>query len=279
MIRREISSADGTKMWLLVSQVHHAQVSGELARYWHEQFSADVIEAITHHDDGWSNWEADPKLNPENGRPYSFLEMPLAEALEIWDRSIASARDFGPLGGYIVAGHFYNLLNDSDHASEGAAIAWLAAKRKVRTTWIDEWVRSDPSHTLDYAKRAQQLLPLADLFSLWLCCDCPLEEDQESILTQSPMKRRTDSLLGQYDFTVLECLVGKSQRSERITGIAWTVAVDPYPFRETLPTLTLKAIIAPARHYANWAELLESSGTVELQWQLVPSNAAADSAA
>ena len=86
-------------------------------------------------------------MNPEIGGPYSFLEMPLAESLTIWDGSIAAARKFGPLAGWIVAGHFYNLLADSDHANEPPAIAWLTAKRKVRTTWLDEWIRADPSHT------------------------------------------------------------------------------------------------------------------------------------
>jgi hypothetical protein len=271
MIRREISAADGTNQWLLVSQVHHAQVSGELVRNWREPFSADVVDAITHHDDGWTEWEAAPKLNSANGAPYSFLEMPLVEALSIWDRSIAAARQFGPLAGYIVAGHFYGLLHDSEHAGEGPAIAWLAAKRKVRTSWIDEWLRANPSHTLDYAKRAQQMLLVADLFSLWLCCDCPIEENQGSILSQSQMKPRADILHGQFRFAVNECMAGRSERADRLTGFAWTVAVEPYPFRDSLPPLNVRVIAAPARRYADWDELLAAGWAVELNWRLVPS--------
>ncbi|MEX0642742.1 MAG: DUF3891 family protein [Pirellulales bacterium] len=269
MIRREITAADGTKLWLLISQVHHAQVSGELTQHWRELFTADVVDAIAHHDDGWSEWEADPKINPENGAPYSFLEMPLADALAIWDRSIAATRQFGPLAAYIVAGHFYSLLNDSDHAGNGTAVAWLTAKRKVRTAWIDEWLRADPSHALDYAKRAQQMLGVADLFSLWLCCDCPAEENQESILAQSTMKPRADALRGQFRFDVRDCMIGQSERVERLTGFAWTVAVDPYPFRDSPPPLSVKAVAAPARRYADWQELLAASWAVELDWRLV----------
>src|SRR5882757_3486291 len=106
MIRREIELAEGERLWLLISQVDHAHISGELTRNLDERFSHEVIEAITHHDDGWAEWEAAPKLNPEIGGPYSFLEMPLTESLAIWDRSIAAAREFGPLAGFIVAGHF-----------------------------------------------------------------------------------------------------------------------------------------------------------------------------
>src|SRR6187200_2267627 len=110
MIRRELKLTDNSTIWLLVSQVEHARMSGELVRDWREAFSPDVVDAIAHHDDGWAAWEDEPKLDPARGAPYSFLEMPLAESLSIWDKSIAAARAFGPLGGWIVAGHFYNLL-------------------------------------------------------------------------------------------------------------------------------------------------------------------------
>src|SRR3990170_5002994 len=153
MIRREITSSDGNKLWLLISQVEHAHVSGELMRNWREEFTPDVIDAVAHHDDGWAAWEANPKLDPQLGRPFSFLEMPLVAALAIWDASIGSARQYGPLAGWIVAGHFYQLLSDSDQAKEPLASVWMSATRKFRTAWIDEWLRADPSHTLDYAKR------------------------------------------------------------------------------------------------------------------------------
>jgi hypothetical protein len=251
-------------------------VSGELTRYWHEQFSTDVVDAISHHDDGWSEWEAEPKLNPSTGVPYSFLEMPLTEALPIWDRSIAAARQFGPLAGYVVAGHFYHLRSDSDHASVGPAVAWLTAKRKVRTSWIDEWLRADKLHTLDYSKRAQQMLLVADLFSLWLCCDCPVEDNQESILTQSPIKLRTDTILSKYRFGVRECMTGQSDRADRLTGFAWTVEVDPYPFRDTLPRLSVKAIATPIGKYSNWQGIAATGWTLALDWRLVPSAAQAN---
>jgi hypothetical protein len=270
MIRREITSDDGTKLWLLISQVHHAEVSGEITTHWHEPFSAEVVDAITHHDDGWADWEAQPTLNPESGAPYSFLEMPLAESLAIWDRSIASARQFGPLAGYVVAGHFYNLLHESEHAGEGPAIAWLTAKRKVRTAWIDEWLRADTSHKLENAKRAQQMIGVADLFSLWLCCECPIDGHESSMLAESKMKPRVHTLSEQYQFVVQDFLAGRSERADRLTGYAWTVSVTPYPFGDSLPPMAVKAIATPVRRYADWQELVAAGWAVELKWQLIP---------
>jgi hypothetical protein len=260
MIRREIEFTDGEKLWLLVSQVAHAHISGQLTQHWQEPFSSEVVEGITHHDDGWTEWETAPRLNPELGAPYSFLEMPLAEALVIWDNSIAAAHKFGPLAGFIVAGHFYNLLSESDHAP----------KRKFRTAWLDEWTRTNPGASLDESKRAQHQLMIADLFSLWLCCDGPIGGEDASILEQSAMKVRTEKLLGQFHFTP----VGFGRRhptpDNLLEAMAWVVAVDPYPFGAEPLSLSLIAVAAPVAKYANWEELKAASRPMELRWRLMP---------
>jgi hypothetical protein len=271
MIRREITTANGTKLWLLISQVEHARLSGELARNWRAEYSEDVLNAIAHHDDGWAAWEAEPKLNPAIGAPFSFLEMPVPAALVIWDHSIAAAGEYGPLAAYIVAGHFYNLLNNSENAKDPLGVAWLTAKRKHRTGWLDEWVRADATHTLEYAKQAQQMLLLADLFSLWMCCDCPGDGAQQIGLGQSSMRLQTDALLGQYRFTVERFSVMETVADRRLGSLDWTVAVHPYPCTSPL-ALTAECIAAPAEHYATWQDLKAASWPVRLRWRLVESS-------
>jgi hypothetical protein len=269
MIRREITSPDRTRLWLLISQVEHAHVSGELTRNWHEEFSPDVIEAVAHHDDGWAAWEAKPKLNPKIGAPFSFLEMPLPAALVIWDHSIEAVAKFGPLASYLVAGHFYKLLSDSDQANDPLAVAWLTAKRKLRTIWLDNWVRADPSHTLEYAKRSQHMLLVADLFSLWLCCDAPIGTGKETILGQSSMKLQTEVLFKQFHFAVPEFKALPAANDNQIAGLNWAVAVHPYPCKTAPLSLSARAIAAPAIPYDSWHELQAASWPVELEWQLV----------
>ena len=270
MIRRELKLNDDSALWLLIPQVDHARASGELVRNWRNGFSPDVVDAIAHHDDGWEIWESEPKLNPAVGAPFSFLEMPITESLTIWDRSITAVRSFGPLAGYIVAGHFYNLLTDSENAKEPPAIAWLTAKRKVRTSWLDEWIRADRSHTLEYAKAAQQMLLTADLFSLWLCCDCPVDADDASILRDSPMKLRTDSLLAQFQFISPECTIFESGSRHRVEELTWIVPVETFPFRTHPLALTIQAKAVPATRYATVEELIAASWPMELNWRLVP---------
>jgi Protein of unknown function (DUF3891) len=269
MIRRELTMPGGKQLWLLVSQVAHARVSGEIVRRWNEEFTAEVVAAIAHHDDGWAEWEAAPKLDPEFGRPYSFMEMPLADALAIWSDSIASARKFGPLAGWIVASHFFVLLGDSDHAAEPAARAWLLETADRRAAWLDEWHGFDPSHTLELAQEAQRMLLVADLFSLWLCGDCPVDETSQSILTDSTIKLRRDTLLGRFRFAVPTCDIRHSADGRRIEALDWTVAVEPFPCDVAPTLLAASASAVPARSYVSWQALTEASWPIELHWRLV----------
>lgn len=274
MIRREIQLSENEHLWLLVSQVDHARISGTLTRNLKDEFSQEVVEAITHHDDGWAEWEASPRINSDIGGPFSFLEMPLVEALPIWDRSIAAARKFGPLAGFIVAGHFYGLLSESDHAQEPAATAWLTAKRKVRTTWLDEWIRGNQSNSMEQAQQAQRQLALADLFSLWLCCDAPLAAASDGNLENSAMGLRLEKLWERYRFSVIGAGRRHATLDNTTEALAWVVAVDPYPFGTSPLTISTTGKVVPVGEYDDWQDVEAVSRPMELRWRLIPPNAA-----
>jgi hypothetical protein len=130
MIRRLGSAAEGTTgQWILISQIDHARLSGQLAEYWGAQGYSplsprdELLWAINHHDDGWGEWEQTPDVDPKSGHPRSFTEMELGDALVIWTASIESARQAGNLEAYLVAGHFCALARRS------------AAWRKHETLW------------------------------------------------------------------------------------------------------------------------------------------------
>lgn len=88
MIRRE--TADG---WLLISQVDHARLAGDLAAAWGNDrvpglpLAEWLVPAVRDHDEGWRTWEAAPTVTGD-GRPRQFTEMPAAEATAIWTTSI-----------------------------------------------------------------------------------------------------------------------------------------------------------------------------------------------
>jgi hypothetical protein len=75
---------------LLITQVAHAWISGQLARAWgNDSFDPpepfeEVCLAAEQHDLGMTSFDMRPDLNPETGLPLSFMEMPLERHLAIW---------------------------------------------------------------------------------------------------------------------------------------------------------------------------------------------------
>jgi hypothetical protein len=88
MIRRDTPDS-----WLLISQVDHARLAGDLAAAWGNDRVAGLpladwlVPAVRDHDEGWRFWEAHPTVTPD-GKPRQFLEMPPAESTAIWTVSI-----------------------------------------------------------------------------------------------------------------------------------------------------------------------------------------------
>lgn len=274
MIRRDIQSKDGAPAWLLISQCAHAELSGELARAWSEEFSEEVLAGIAHHDDGWSEWEAAPQFDAQ-GRPLSFMELAIADALAIWDRSIAAARSCGPLAGAIVAGHFVGLARGSEQAAEPHAEKWIRDMSQQRSDWLSEWQSVSPSNTLGAAERAQQMLLAADLLSLWLCCDGPVTGKDAASHVNVEMQDRTATILGKYRFSTHDPSVdyGQPPHSHVAAGsgaskIAWEGSLRPWPLAPDSLQLTAPALAVLAAKYSAASELANAGWPVQLEWQL-----------
>jgi hypothetical protein len=261
MIRRNFVDDRGTASWLLISQVAHARISGVLTERWHELFPPEVIEAVTHHDDGWAKWEAAPHIDSARGRPLSFLEMPVADAISIWSDSITSARRIGPLAGAIVAGHFIGLASGSDHVTKPPAKDWLHTMAESRVAWINKWKRGDALHTEVLAADAQEMLLAADLLSLWLCCDGPVTTQESTSVPNAEMEARAATVLGLYRFSTQSKTVNSG-------GIDWQGSLAPWPFADESLSLEAPAIAVPAAHYTSWAEIAAAARPRQLRWLL-----------
>ncbi len=269
MIRRELRFADGQPQWLLISQIEHARLSGELASRCIDRFGApsgglssvrqELLDAITHHDDGWLEWERAPRLDPEHGRPLSFLELPPAEAFLIWDRSIQVARTIGELAGWIVAGHFSALLcTVGQHASEPIARDWLRGVATQRSEWFALWRARDAAlHTAELAAEALQWLQLFDILSLWPCSQYPVPGEHAPRYPQP------------FSFAAQGTLVREIRpASEQPPGGPCRIVFDPWPFVETEFLLTARGALVPARPYASSQELQANRVPFVAEWLL-----------
>ena len=261
MIRRNMQLSDGSSGWLLISQVEHAHLSGEIARVWKEPISDEVVAAISHHDDGWAVWEAAPQIDRRSGTPLSFMEMAITDSMAIWDRSIASASTIGPLAGAIVAGHFIGLTEGSEHASEMAVRTWLRLMYEKRAEWLDKWQRLSETNTLSMAENGQAMLLVADLLSLWLCCDGPVDADVSGGSSNTEMKSRSAMVLGKYRFETHSQSAGRAE-------IAWDGTLMPWPFSKTELQRHASAISVPAAKYDSWPQISAVCQPVNLYWRL-----------
>ena len=230
--------------WILLSQVDHARLAGQLAEAWGrkplERLNTELVAAISHHDDGWADWERRPKVDPVEGRPIAFTEMDLAEALNIWRGSIAAARSIGPLAGYAVAGHFSAILTwygswKSDSQRRALAVDFLAEQQHNMQEWSRAWLAADPdSHPEACLARAVAHLQMFDALSLWLCT-----ADRDQPQTFTPPEGTSVSFA---PILTTRC------------------AVTPWPFHGERLDLAIEGRAVPARRYASETELAQTPG-------------------
>jgi hypothetical protein len=151
-----------------IGQPAHAWLSGQMARAW----ALDPVEpweevclAAEQHDVGMAEWDAAPELNPETGRPYSFVEMPLDTHLRLWTaaphRLLAQSR----YAAVLVSMHgsaLYEMRDLTRMSDEQAAAVqrYLAGQREMRERL---------AAGLEHLRRNQRLIWIWDFLSLGLC--------------------------------------------------------------------------------------------------------------
>jgi hypothetical protein len=261
---------DGRPCWLLVEQIDHAELAGNLADVWRlegllpalrpAEIEGDLRTAVHRHDDGWLDWDARPGIDPKEGRPTNFDEMRLADSLAIWTRSIESGAARGPLIGYFVAGHFTRLLWRFDSWRSDPALERLAREFFSRHEGeMERWRRQeaepaapDSEHELaDRDRRGISYLQLFDAISLWLCC----AERREPW--------RAELSAGE-SWTFSPAGLGAGNRQQ--------MRVEPWPLSKAECDLAVRGRLVPRARYASTDELLAATiaTDVSIAWRLMP---------
>ncbi len=268
MIRRDVQFSDGSPGWALISQIEHARVSAWLASQCEGRFGPansslvrdEVLVAIAAHDDGWREWEEEPQLDAQHGRPLSFMELAVGEATAIWSKSIAIAEEIGPLAAWMVSGHFMRLLDHSEHAKlEPLAQAWLSEIRPRREAWFAKWQAIEPElRDSVVAAEALDWLWAFDEMSLWFCCRCP------TTAGETPTSR-TSRLVGHG--TSVELHLESVYPDESASGSPEAI-VTPWRFDQPALELTTPAKIVPVAQYESVKSLFAVATATTLRWRL-----------
>jgi len=130
-----------------------------------------MVSAAAIHDNGWREWEDAPRLNPETRRPYTYIDIPIAQHLAIYRRGIARALVEDSYTGLLVSMHGSLLYSRFRQGQPGAA-DFLAEQRALRERLLDElcaeprYAAHCDEHTIT---RNRNLLFGWDALSLFLC--------------------------------------------------------------------------------------------------------------
>jgi hypothetical protein len=158
-----------------IGQASHAWLSGQLARAWGGDAVAplepreEVCLAAIQHDIGMALWDLAPALNPETGRPRSFMEMELAVHLALWTAAPEYLLTQSRYAALLASRHGTILYGRSDldaMAPEraGPIRAFLAEGRALQANLVAELGVGE-----DEVQRNGKLVFAWDWLSLALC--------------------------------------------------------------------------------------------------------------
>ncbi|HEU4658021.1 MAG TPA: DUF3891 family protein [Capillimicrobium sp.] len=156
---------------IAIGQASHAWISGQLARAWRPRVEPydEVCLAAEQHDVGMAAWDLAPTLNPDTGRPHSFLEMPLETHLRLWYAAPGRLLSQSRWAALLVSLHGTAIYELRDLARMEARAAddvraYLAAQRVLQARLAQE-VGAEPERL----RELQRLLFTWDGLSLALC--------------------------------------------------------------------------------------------------------------
>lgn len=168
----EESQRQAATEWWLIAQPDHAALAGDLAaRIQSPLFPVldpEIIQAISLHDEGWRTFDCSAVV--KNGRPLSFLEIPVPDFLRAWRDSIQRAEEVAPIGGILVSEHFCRLgkfgLTREFNAPDAELLNDFLREEECR----QQSLKARQDHSGDEISVLVDVLQFCDLLSLYLCC-------------------------------------------------------------------------------------------------------------
>jgi hypothetical protein len=169
--------------YVAISQPAHAWVSGQLAAAWGNDLVGQVAPrdevclAAEQHDIGWFAWEANPTLNPETGKPRTFMELPTSQHVTVWETAGPDALVYGPYVALLVSMHGTGLYQRHDFGRDSDEEA-AAARRFIRNgAGFEERMLGQLAQESFYCHvsepdmiaRNSRLIAVWDAMSLMLC--------------------------------------------------------------------------------------------------------------
>lgn len=199
---------------ITINQTEHARIAGIIAGYFDyklipgfpEKVIGHFIHAVTHHDDGWIQWENDHKYDTQ-GIPVDFKDMPTDMHIDIWKQSITQLSTYHPYESWLVINHALHLYSDYIPESLPAHdmklepigtqildfINWLTEKERTTYSKISTMEFPWNKLTKSEMKTHQRLLSFFDSLTLIMLDAVPFIDNYllNEVLTLSLIRNKT----------------------------------------------------------------------------------------
>jgi hypothetical protein len=124
---------DQGNQFVLVRQTDHAMLAGFFARHWGNPpfvqpapFDSFCL-AASEHDNGWTEWEIHPDVDPVTFTPYSHISIPTAEHIELYRRGIERVVKADRYAGLLVSMHCAGLYDRARATLPGFSAKYVKA--------------------------------------------------------------------------------------------------------------------------------------------------------
>lgn len=118
---------------ILIRQTDHALLSGFFAREWGSELfrRPEPFESLrlaaAEHDNGWRDWELQPKIDPRTRLPYSFMSLPTEEHMDLYQRGIERVVKSDRYAGLLVSLHVSGLYDRARATIPGYSAKYIKA--------------------------------------------------------------------------------------------------------------------------------------------------------
>jgi len=236
---------------VIIRQTDHGVLSGFFAREWGNDFYtrpepfASFKLAMAEHDNGWTEWELQPRIDPVTFSPYTFMSIPTEDHIALYKRGMDRMVKADHYAGLLVSMHCAGLYDRARATLPGFSAKYV---KSGETTMVNEFVQRlrlqqlrlkvdlrAQGATQNYAEDKPLQLNLQrfealDRLSLYFCLG-PLGD---AVIDAVPV----DDGFQEADWELRPD--GKN-----------TVTLSPYPFRRDPLEVSILARRVPKRPYAD----------------------------
>jgi hypothetical protein len=243
---------------LLIRQTDHAFLAGFFAKEWgNEEFPRpepfeSFCLAVSEHDNGWSEWEMQPSLDPRSRMPYSFMSIPTEEHIALYQKGIERLVKADHYAALLVSMHATGLYDKARATMPGYSAKYVKSTESAIVTDFVQRLRlqqlrlkvdlraNEATKDLvieDALKANFERLEALDRLSLHLCSN-----PKENCMIDAVPK---DASGNEVDLDL---------RSEG--GNVLTLA--PYPFKREVLEVSILARRIPKRIYVDETDFLKT---------------------